>query len=76
MYLCPHIKIEDVIVSSLTIVEGMTLTIPEDRILTVSNNLESTLATGLVIEDGGQLIHANAGAQATVQKYVEPIITR
>ena len=62
---------EDVTVSSLTVIEGMSLTIPEDRILTVSNNLENTITTGLVIEEGGQLMHANAGTQATVRKDIE-----
>jgi hypothetical protein len=63
---------QDATVSSLTVIEGLSLTIPEDRILTVSNNLENTVATGLVIEDGGQLMHANAGVMGTVQKNIEP----
>ena len=62
---------EDATVSSLTVVEGKSLTIPDERILTVSNNLENTITTGLVIEEGGQLVHANAGTQATVRKDIE-----
>ena len=63
---------EDATVSSLTVIEGLSLTIPEDRLLTVSNNLDNTIASGLVIEEGGQLMHSNAGAQATVQKSIAP----
>ena len=63
---------EDATVASMTISEGKSLTIPECRILTVSNNLENTISTGLVIEEGGQLIHGNAGVQATVEKSVTP----
>lgn len=61
---------EDATVSNLTISEGKSLTIPEDRIMTVTKTLTNTLTTGLVIEDGGQLMHANEGAQATVKKDV------
>jgi len=63
---------EDVIVSSLNIIEGKSLTILTDRILTVTSDLENDIASGLVIEDGGQLIHANAGAYGTVQKVITP----
>lgn len=63
---------EDVTVSSLTIIEGLSLTIPEDRLLTVSNNLDNTIASGLVIEEGGQLIHSNAGTQAIIQREITP----
>ena len=66
---------EDVIVSSLNIIEGKSLTILTDRILTVSSDLENDIASGLIIEDGGQLIHANAGAYGTVQKNIEPYST-
>ena len=61
---------EDAIVSTLTVAESQSLTIPEGRILTVSNSLENTTASRLVIEDGGQLMHSNAGAQATVRKAI------
>ena len=63
---------EDATVSMLTIVEGKSLTIPEGRILTVSNDLENTVASGLVIEEGGQLMHSNTGAYATVHRNVTP----
>ena len=66
---------EDATVSSLTIIEGQALTIPEDHILTVTNEMTNTIASGLVIEEGGQLIHANAGTQATVQKAIMPYTT-
>ena len=61
---------EDATVASLTIAESQSLTIPEGQILTVSNNLENTTTSRLVIEDGGQLMHANAGAHATVRKAI------
>lgn len=66
---------EDVIVSTLNIIEGKSLTILTDRVLTVSNELENTVASGLVIEDGGQLMHPNAEVMGTVQKAIEPYTT-
>ncbi|MBR6929944.1 MAG: hypothetical protein IKH61_06905 [Bacteroidales bacterium] len=63
---------EDVTVSTLEIVEGKSLTIPEERTLTVLNELTNTVATGLIIEDGGQLRHSNAEVMGTVQKAIEP----
>ena len=61
---------EDAIVSTLTVAESQSLTIPEDHILTVSNSLENATASRLVIEDGGQLMHSNLGAHATVRKTI------
>ena len=66
---------EDATVSSLTIAESQSLTIPEGQILTVSDNLENTTASRLIIEEGGQLMHANAGAHATVRKAIAPYTT-
>ena len=63
---------EDAEVFSLTVAENQSLTIPEDRILTVSGSLTNADASGLVIEEGGQLMHTNAGAQGTVQKAILP----
>lgn len=59
-------------VSSLTVIEGMSLTIPDGQILTVSDRLENTLAAGLVIEEGGQLKMASTGVQATLKKLILP----
>ena len=63
---------EDAEVFSLTVAENQSLTIPEDRILTVSGSLTNANASGLVVEEGGQLMHTNAGAQGTVQKNILP----
>lgn len=63
---------EDATVSTLTIAENKSLTILTDRILTVSNDLTNTAAMGLVIEEGGQVMHANSGVQGKVQKHIEP----
>ncbi|MBR6930664.1 MAG: T9SS type A sorting domain-containing protein [Bacteroidales bacterium] len=62
----------DAAVVSLTVLDNQSLTIPESRILTVSGTLTNADASGLVIEDGGQLMHTNAGAQGTVQKTILP----
>ncbi len=63
---------EDAEVFSLTVAENQSLTIPDGRILTVSGSLTNADALGLVIEEGGQLMHSNAGAQGTVQKNIMP----
>ena len=63
---------EDVEVFSLTVAENQSLTIPEDRILTVSGMLTSASVSRLIIEEGGQLFHGNTGVQATVQKTITP----
>ena len=63
---------EDATVSTLTIEEGKILTISDERTLTVSNMLTNTAANSLVIEEGGQLIHANAGTWGKVKKSIEP----
>lgn len=41
-----------------------------DAILMVTGNLTNTNPANLIIEDGGQLIHHNAGAAATFQKNI------
>lgn len=63
---------EDAEVFSLTVAENQSLTIPDGRILTVSGSLTNANTSGLVIEEGGQLMHTNAGAQGTVQKNILP----
>ena len=63
---------EDAEVFSLTIAENQSLTIPAGRILTVSGQLTSASVSRLIIEEGGQLMHSNAGAQGTVQKNILP----
>ena len=49
--------------------EACVLTIPEGKTLTVTGNIDATLASQIVVEDGGQLITANA-VQATVKKSI------
>ena len=66
---------EDVEVFSLTVAKNESLTIPADRILTVTGTMTSAAASRLIIEDGGQLVHGNAGAQATVRKGIAPYTT-
>ena len=63
---------QDAEVFSLTVAENQSLTIPEDRILTVSGQLTSASVSRLIIEEGGQLFHGNTGVQATVQKTIMP----
>ena len=63
---------EDAEVFSLTVAENKSLTIPDGRILTVSGSLTNADASGLVIEEGGQLMHTNTGAQGTVEKNILP----
>ena len=63
---------EDAEVFSLTVAENKSLTIPDGRILTVSGSLTNADASGLVIEEGGQLLHTNTGAQGTVEKNILP----
>jgi hypothetical protein len=63
---------QDAEVFSLTVAENQSLTIPEDRILTVSGMLTSASVSRLIIEEGGQLFHGNTGVQATVQKNILP----
>ena len=63
---------EDAEVFSLTVAENKALAIPDGRILTVSGSLINAEASGLVIEEGGQLMHTNTGAQGTVQKNILP----
>ena len=63
---------EDAEVFSLTVAENKSLTIPDGRILTVSGSLTNADASGLVIEEGGQLMHTNTGTQGTVEKNILP----
>ncbi len=63
---------ENATVRSLTVAEGHSLTIPSGRILTTTGSLASEAASRLVIEDGGQLMHSNAGVQATAKRTIMP----
>ena len=57
-------------VAALTIVEGQTLTVQSGKALTVSGTLTNTQPSGLVIENGAQLLHASENVSATVKKAI------
>ena len=58
----------DVTMASVTVNEGKSLTVPNGKSLTATNALNTTVATQLVIQEGGQLFGNVAGAYATVEK--------
>ena len=60
----------DAEVASLSVTEGQTLTLQPGHTLTVTGSLTNTNASGLVIKDGAQLIHASEGVFATMEKNV------
>ena len=66
----PCLMDQDVIVDNLYVPEGNTLTLPSGKALTVVSNLASDATTGLVIEDGAQLLHNSDNVMATVKKYI------
>ena len=61
----------DAEVTDLTVTTSKVLTIGSGQTLTVSGDLTNTLTSGLVIEDGAQLVNASEGVQATAQKTIE-----
>ncbi|MBR6930461.1 MAG: M6 family metalloprotease domain-containing protein [Bacteroidales bacterium] len=61
-------------VSALTVSDGQSLTLQSGKTLNVTDNLTNSVAAGLVIEDGAQLIHNVANVQATVRKHITPFI--
>ena len=60
----------DAEVAELTITSGKTLTLRSGKTLTVTGNLTNSATTGLVIEDGAQLVHASENVAATVKKSI------
>ncbi|MBP9995211.1 MAG: T9SS type A sorting domain-containing protein [bacterium] len=52
-------------------INGNTVTIESDAVLTVNGALTNTNAAKLIIEDGGQLIVNNKGVQATMKKHIK-----
>ena len=62
----------DAEVSELGVYEDNFITISPDVTLTVTDTLGSDKVASIVIEDGGQLIHSNDGAMATVKKTIQP----
>lgn len=61
---------QDATVASLTINDGAVLTLQSGNILTVTGDLTNTAVTGLVIEDGAQVINESANVKATAQKSI------
>lgn len=60
----------DATVASLSVLAGKSIIILKDKILNVTDAITTTEVNQLVIEDGGQLVHDNAGVLATVQKNI------
>lgn len=60
----------DAIVAALSITEGKVLTLQTGKTLTVTGTLANSTETGLVIEDGAQLVNASAGVKATMKKEI------
>ena len=58
-------------VAKLTVSDGQSLTLQSGQTLIVTNVLNNEAATGLVIEDGAQLMHASENVSATVKKNIE-----
>lgn len=61
---------QNVEVADLTISNGFALTIQSGKTLTVTGDLTNTVATGLVLQDGAQLINASANVEATAVKNI------
>ena len=59
-------------VEQMGIYDDGSITISQDVTLTVTDTLGSDNVASIVIEDGGQLIHSNDGAMATVKKTIQP----
>ncbi|MBR6847319.1 MAG: T9SS type A sorting domain-containing protein, partial [Bacteroidales bacterium] len=60
----------DVEVANLSISDGATLTIQSGNVLTVTGDLTNTTVTGLVIEDGAQVINESANVKAVCLKNI------
>ena len=63
---------EDVEVANLSISDGAILTLQSGNTLTVTGTLINAEATGLVIQDGAQLVNASANVKAS---YVKTIVS-
>ena len=55
-------------VTNLTVSDGQSLNLQSGKTLTVSGTLANAATTGLVIEDGAQLVNASGNVAATVEK--------
>lgn len=67
---------QDATVASLTINDGAVLTIQSGNTLTVTGDLTNTAVTGLVIEDGAQVINESTDVKATCQKGITSYDTK
>lgn len=67
---------QNVEVADLTVSDGFALTLQTGRTLTVSSTLTNNAATGLVIEDGAQVINESANVKATCQKGITSYDTK
>ena len=61
---------QDATVASLAIADGAVLTLQSGNVLTVTGDLANTAVTGLVIEDGAQVINESSSVKATMQKSI------
>ena len=61
---------QDAKVANLTVSDGQSLTLQSGKTLTVTNILINTVTTGLIIEDGAQLVHASENVIAMVKKNI------
>lgn len=61
---------QNALVSDLTVSDGAVLTIQSGNTLTVTGDLTNNAVTGLVIEDGAQVINESANVKATAQKSI------
>ena len=61
---------QDAKVAMLTVSGGQSLTLQSGQTLTVTNTLDNTSTSGLIIEDGAQLVHASENVSAMVKKNI------
>ncbi|MCR5659885.1 MAG: DUF1566 domain-containing protein [Bacteroidales bacterium] len=57
-------------VAALNVSDGQSLTLQPGKILNVRGSLINTATTGLIIEDGAQLVHSSENVSATVKKSI------
>ena len=73
---CTSIEVMDEMMLSGNVVKDNVsingvVTVTNEAVLTVNGILGNTTPSNLVIEDGGQLIHGNAGVMATVRQSID-----
>ena len=57
-------------VAAITIIEGQSLTVESGNTLTVTGDMNNTMASGFVIQEGGQVINTTENVFATMEKSV------